>query len=74
MCDGWSRAKLRSKSCACWPRPGIEIPFPQRDLHLRGVDPTAAGLLAGNGAMPMSAESDSDIELRSRSKRSVGGE
>ena len=31
-------------------------------------------LLAGNGAMPMSAESDSDIELRSRSKRSVGGE
>jgi potassium-dependent mechanosensitive channel len=27
---------------------GIEIPFPQRDLHLRSVDPGAAGLLAQN--------------------------
>jgi len=26
---------------------GIEIPFPQRDLHLRSVDADAAGLLAG---------------------------
>ena len=25
---------------------GIEIPFPQRDLHVRSVDPTAAGLLS----------------------------
>ena len=24
---------------------GIEIPFPQRDLHVRSIDPTAAGLL-----------------------------
>jgi len=27
---------------------GIEIPFPQRDLHLRSVDPSAAGLLPSN--------------------------
>ena len=53
---------------------GIEIPFPQRDLHLRGVDPTAAGLLAGNGATSVSAESDADIELRRHSKSSVAGE
>ena len=53
---------------------GIEIPFPQRDLHLRGVDPTAAGLLAGNGATPISAENDAEVEFRSRSKSSVAGE
>ncbi len=53
---------------------GIEIPFPQRDLHLRGVDSTAAGLLAGNGTTPISLENDADIELRSRSKTSVAGE
>ncbi len=28
-------------------RAGIEIPFPQRDLHLRSVDPVAAEALAG---------------------------
>jgi small-conductance mechanosensitive channel len=27
---------------------GIEIPFPQRDLHLRSIDPTTAGLLSPN--------------------------
>ena len=53
---------------------GIEIPFPQRDLHLRGVDPTAAGLLTGNGATSVSAENDADIELRRHSKSSVAGE
>lgn len=52
----------------------IEIPFPQRDLHLRGVDATAAGLLAGNGATPISLENDAEVELRSRSKSSVAGE
>ncbi len=50
----------------------IEIPFPQRDLHLRGMDPTAAVRLAGNGSMPVSAETDQNVELRSRSKSSVG--
>ena len=53
---------------------GIEIPFPQRDLHLRGVDPTAAGLLTGNGAKSVSAENDADVELGSRSKSPVAGE
>jgi small-conductance mechanosensitive channel len=53
---------------------GIEIPFPQRDLHLRGVDPTAAGLLAGNGAKSVFAENDADVELGSRSKSPVAGE
>ncbi|MGB7555574.1 MAG: mechanosensitive ion channel domain-containing protein [Candidatus Korobacteraceae bacterium] len=52
----------------------IEIPFPQRDLHLRGVDSAAAGLLAGNGATPVSVASDADVELRTRSKSSVAGE
>jgi hypothetical protein len=33
---------------------GIEIPFPQRDLHLRSVDPAAAELLQASesGALP----------------------
>jgi potassium-dependent mechanosensitive channel len=53
---------------------GVEIPFPQRDLHLRGVDPTAAGLLTGNGAKFVSAENDADVALRSRSKSRVAGE
>jgi small-conductance mechanosensitive channel len=50
---------------------GVEIPFPQRDLHLRGVEPTAAGLLAGDGSS-ISVEDDADIDLRRRSKSSVG--
>jgi len=29
---------------------GIEIPFPQRDLHVRSVDTRAAGWLAGDGS------------------------
>jgi small-conductance mechanosensitive channel len=34
---------------------GIEIPYPQRDLRLRAVDPTAAALLASNGSESSSA-------------------
>jgi small-conductance mechanosensitive channel len=34
-------------------RAGIEIPFPQRDLHLRSVDPPAA---AGLGRVPPDAD------------------
>jgi small-conductance mechanosensitive channel len=52
---------------------GIEIPFPQRDLHLRGVDASAAGLLTGNGTNDLSAEED-DINLRSRARSRVIGE
>jgi potassium-dependent mechanosensitive channel len=52
---------------------GIEIPFPQRDLHLRGVDPTATGLLTENGAKSVSSENDPDIDLRSRGRSRVGG-
>jgi potassium efflux system protein len=33
---------------------GIEIPFPQRDLHLRSVDARAAGALAGRPQDPAS--------------------
>ena len=31
---------------------GVEIPFPQRDLHLRSVDETAAGRLKGESKAP----------------------
>jgi potassium efflux system protein len=31
---------------------GIEIPFPQRDLHLRSVDPAAGKALAGDASPP----------------------
>jgi small-conductance mechanosensitive channel len=53
---------------------GIEIPFPQRDLHLRGVDPGAAGLRAGNGTRDVSAENGPDLELPTRSRSRVAGE
>jgi potassium-dependent mechanosensitive channel len=52
---------------------GLEIPFPQRDLHLRAVDPTTAGLLTGNGAKSVSVENDEDTEPRSRSESRAAG-
>lgn len=39
---------------------GIEIPFPQRDLRLRAVDPAAAALLASNGSENSSADPVTD--------------
>jgi small-conductance mechanosensitive channel len=32
---------------------GIEIPFPQHDLHLRTVSPAASAVLAGIGKPPV---------------------
>jgi potassium efflux system protein len=57
---------------------GVEIPFPQRDLRLRAVDPEAAARLTGNGAREpyASAEAESvtpDLIL-GRAKRSGAGE
>jgi small-conductance mechanosensitive channel len=49
----------------------IEIPFPQRDLHLRGVDPAAAGLLTGKD---VALDNDAELELGSRTKSRVAGE
>jgi small-conductance mechanosensitive channel len=37
---------------------GIEIPYPQRDLRLRSVDPSAAALLAPNGSEGSSTGAD----------------
>jgi potassium-dependent mechanosensitive channel len=43
---------------------GIEIPFPQRDLHLRSVDPAAAGLLQGTEphSLQSAIEAERDFE------------
>ena len=53
---------------------GIEIPFPQRDLHLKGVDPNTASPLTGDLAKSLAAENDADIGLPGRSKSRVAGE
>lgn len=45
--DGWPRlaSEVLVDVHARLGQAGIEIPFPQRDLHLRSVDPAAAGAL-----------------------------
>jgi len=48
---------------------GIEIPFPQRDLRVRSVDPSAAGLLLPNGP-----ESDPDLEPEEQPKGRIARE
>ena len=45
---------------------GIEIPFPQRDLHVRSVDPKAAGLLPSSEANKLLSPVDHDFEPLSR--------
>ena len=44
---------------------GIEIPFPQRDLHVRSIDPAAAELITPNGSEPgaLSAEAEAGFDL-----------
>lgn len=41
---------------------GIEIPFPQRDLHVRSLDPSAAALLPSNQPPQLTAEEASGFE------------
>lgn len=38
---------------------GVEIPFPQRDLHLRSVDGAALERLSGKGSQHLSASDNS---------------
>ena len=57
---------------------GVEIPFPQRDLRLRSVDPEAAALLAGDRAQDgyrlADAEPATPNLILERAKRSGTGE
>ncbi len=58
-------------------RAGIEIPFPQRDLRLRSVDPTAAALLAADGAAssstgPEREQTEAGVLIDDRKVRPVG--
>ena len=41
---------------------GIEIPFPQRDLHLRSIDPSAAGMLASGEGSKLLSPDDARFE------------
>lgn len=45
---------------------GIEIPFPQRDLHLRSIDPSAAGMLASGEASKLLSPDEARFEPVSR--------
>jgi potassium-dependent mechanosensitive channel len=40
---------------------GIEIPFPQRDLHVRSVDPIAAGLLPSNESQKSASTAENEF-------------
>jgi small-conductance mechanosensitive channel len=40
---------------------GVEIPFPQRDLHVRSVDPIAAGLLPSNESQKSASTAENEF-------------
>jgi small-conductance mechanosensitive channel len=41
---------------------GIEIPFPQRDLHVRSIDPTLTGLLPSSQSRNIAGEDESSFD------------
>lgn len=52
--DAWVniRSELTTRIHAALEKAGIEIPFPQRDLHLRSISPEAAGALGREPEKP----------------------
>ncbi len=44
------RTEMTTRVCEAFAKEGIEIPFPQQDVHLRSVAPEAGQQLAGSGA------------------------
>ena len=51
----------------------IEIPFPQRDLRLRSVDPAAAEALSGDGASSVPAVNGENVALPGAAKNRASG-
>jgi len=41
---------------------GIEIPFPQRDLHVRSIDPNASGLMAASQPLKIATTDENDLD------------
>ena len=41
---------------------GIEIPFPQSDLHVRSIDPNAAALIAERHPLKIAATDENDLD------------
>jgi small-conductance mechanosensitive channel len=48
---------------------GIEIPFPQRDLHVRSIDPNAADLMAASHPLKLAATDENDLDAFPRKMR-----
>ena len=53
---------------------GIEIPFPQRDLHLRTVDGEAGKTLTGNPEIALPEPAAAKRKTEKNSNKKVGGE
>jgi len=78
-----STVKVKSEvALAAWEllnQAGVEIPFPQRDLRLRSVDPEAAAtLLSANGSQKVHGAAEIQLEqpklVRERAKPQRAGE